>query len=456
MRNPRHTCMRPKAAAGATRYFGVISGGAIDLLTTVEWFRVAGAKVHPQYLPGITTEELRRAAPYYRLAPSLPEIDRDAIVRSLPVIEQLQKAGAPPSDFEGFVSHAPGDPWWEQFGYVDARDRFDVPALLLDSWNDYGVADTLRFFNLLGSNSESARGRDNRFVVIGPGTHCSFERASEHTMAGERDLGDARFDYDGLYLRWFDHWLRGAGDGAFDQPRVTYYVMGSGAWKTAGDWPIPGTRFTDWYLHSGGRANSRFGDGTLSGDAPGDEPPDRFTYDPATPVPRLGGPVGVGGVPAGSFDQREIETRHDVLVYTSDALAEGIEVTGPLELVLYVSSSARDTDFTARLIDVYPDGRAYNVQEGILRARYRAGYGRTVWLAPDEVVELRIDLQATSNFFGPGHRVRLEVSSSNFPRWDRNLNTGGNNFDETAWVVAHNTVHHSARYPSRLVLPIVE
>ena len=200
------------------------------------------------------------------------------------------------------------------------------------------------------------------------------------------------------------------------------------------------------------------GSGRLSTQPPVDEPADRFVYDPGTPVPSLGGTDWGAAHPdllPGGRDQRKLEMRHDVLVYTSPPFEEGLEVTGPLELVLHVSSSARDTDFTAKLVDVHPDGTAYNVQEGILRARYRAGFAKKTWMEAGEVYEIKIDLQATSNYFRPGHRIRLEVSSSNFPRFDRNLNTGGNNFDETEWVTATNSVHHSAVYPSHLVLPVI-
>ena len=186
--------------------------------------------------------------------------------------------------------------------------------------------------------------------------------------------------------------------------------------------------------------------------------PDQFVYDPATPVPSIGGQACCTGLEsgAGAYDQSKTEMRHDVLVYTSDVLQDGIDVTGPLEVVLYVSSSAKDTDFMAKLVDVYPDGRAFNVQEGALRLRYREGLSKNVWMKKGEVYEARLDLHATANYFGPGHRIRLEVSSSSFPRFDRNLNTGGNNYDETEWVTSENVVHHSAEYPSHLLLPVID
>jgi putative CocE/NonD family hydrolase len=270
-------------------------------------------------------------------------------------------------------------------------------------------------------------------------------------------VGDARFDLWSLYLRWFDRWLRGDTDALAGVPRVQYFLMGRNEWRSADDWPVPGTRFTALHLGSTTGANGLNGDGRLTADSP--EPGyDAYVYDPASPAPSLGGPLcctaSKEALP-GSYDQREVEIRHDVLVYSSEPLKSGLEVTGPLQVVLYVSSDAPDTDFTAKLVDVYPDGRAFNVQEGILRARYREGFDRKVFMEPGQVYELAIDLQATANWFGPEHRIRLEISSSNFPRFDRNLNTGGNNYDESEFAAARNTIHFGGDHPSRLILPIV-
>jgi putative CocE/NonD family hydrolase len=295
---------------------------------------------------------------------------------------------------------------------------------------------------------------------MSPTTHCRSETVTDQTVVGELDFGDARHDYWGMYLKWFDHWLKGADNGVTSMPKVQLFVMGRNQWRGEHEWPLARTRFTPWYLHSRGRANSRNGDGTLSALAPRSEPADSFVYDPAAPVPTIGGSVCAAcargrNLVDGPAEQREVEIRSDVLVYTSAPLERGVEVTGPLNVVLYVSSSARDTDFTAKLVDVHPDGRAYNIQEGIQRMRYREGYDRKVWMEPGAVYKVEIDLEATSQYFKPGHRIRVSVSSSSFPRWDRNLNTGGNNYDETEWLVARNVVHHSARYPSHIVLPVI-
>jgi putative CocE/NonD family hydrolase len=214
-----------------------------------------------------------------------------------------------------------------------------------------------------------------------------------------------------------------------------------------------------YYLDSDGRANSLFGDGILSTHKPGAETTsDTFTYDPALPVPSVGGGLCCMGdaLEAGSFDQRQVEARHDVLVYTTEPLEKALEITGTIEVTLFVSSTAKDTDFTVKLIDVYPDGRAFNLDETIQRVRYREGYDQQVLMEPGKVYELSVSPMSTSNTFAEGHRIRVEVSSSNFPRFARNLNTGGNNYDETDGTVAKNTIHHSPAHPSRILLPVVK
>jgi len=464
--NPHLKCMVPQAAGGALgsagnnhRPFGFLTGGAVELASALGWFYIYGSKVYWRPPPGVEREEFLQAVKYFNPAPVMPEIDFYKALKSLPVIDMLKTVGAPPTDFEDFVSHPPADPYWDQFGYIADSDRFDVPTLHINSWYDGCVAETLYLFNLFQKNAESERCRDNQFVIISPTTHCASETVTEDTVVGQRNLGDAQFDYWGTYLKWFDYWLKGADNGITKMPKVQIYVMGKNEWRGENEWPLARTEYTKYYLRSDGHANSRYGTGALSLVQPEKEPPDRFVYDPRTPVPTVGGPICSNctgrKVPDGAFDQTDVELRHDVLVYTSPPLKEGVEVTGPLKVVLYVSSSARDTDFTAKLVDVAPGGPAYVIQEGVLRARFREGYDRMVWMKPDEVYKVEINLFATSNYFAPGHRIRVQISSSNFPRFDRNLNTGGNNFDETEYVIARNTVHHSKKSPSHIILPII-
>ena len=286
--------------------------------------------------------------------------------------------------------------------------------------------------------------------MVAPVTHCAYTRAEENTVVGERNVGDARWDYDELVYAWFDHWLKGEQNGITDSlPKVRYYTMGSNEWSASEAWPPEGAETLTMYLGSESGANTLSGDGVLTTEVPvSDAASDSFTYDPMDPVVSHGGNVCCtgGAIQAGSFDQQQIEaSRQDVLVYTTAPFDEGLEVSGTIGVTLYVSSDARDTDFTVKLLDVYPDGTAYNLDETIQRARYRDGYDRQVFMEPGQVYEVEVSPMSTSNYFAPGHSLRIEVSSSNFPRFTRNLNTGGNNYDETVGVAANNQVHHFGR-----------
>jgi putative CocE/NonD family hydrolase len=275
-----------------------------------------------------------------------------------------------------------------------------------------------------------------------------------------RDVGDGRLDYDALTWGWFDMFLKGDNNHLLDTlPKVRYYTMGLNKWQTSDVWPPKGAQPMTFFLPSGGRANTLNGDGVLTTTAPAKDVPDNFTYDPMHPVPSHGGNVccQANALNGGALDQREIEQRPDVLVYTSEPLKEGMEVSGPMEFTVYVSSDRKDTDITVKVMDVYPDGRAYNLDETIQRLRYRDGYDKPLaWMEPGKVYKVELSPMNTSNYFEAGHRIRIEVSSSNFPRFDRNLNTGGHNYDETEGLVAHNTVHHSRQYPSTLTLTVVK
>jgi len=449
LHHPNHAAMIAQSASGATgpaggfyTDFGTYEGGSLTLSTIFGWFGLAGHKIrHP---------------PDYQLGSQHYEFDFATMLRSLPVVSMAERAGYPPSDFADFVSHPPADPYWRAVGYLSDDDRFDTPALHVNSWLDVTPEQTMYVFNLMRQNALTARGRDHQYAVMSPTTHCASEAATEHTKIGDMDVGDARYDYWHLYLAWFDHWLRGVDNGVTDRPKVTYYVMHDG-WRQADAWPIPGTRVTPYYLSSGGHANTGSGDGVLTPIEPSRETVDTYVYDPADPFPSRGGTICCTGNPKdlpGIFDQTDLETRSDLLVYTSAPLPEGLTIAGPVHLVLYVSSDARDTDFTAKLLDVDQEGRAWNVLNGVKRARYREGMTKKVLMHPGETYRVEVSLKASAYRFAPGHRVRLWVSSSDFPLYDRNLNTGGNNYDETTWVKATNTVHLGGRRGSRLLLPV--
>ncbi len=426
VQNPHHTAMIPQAGGGAYRFADLREGGAVGLAEAAPWFLTWGSKIDPN--------------------PANPKVDIERMFLTLPLIDMLKKAGGPPTDFDDFVSHEPMDPWWDHVGYVNAKHHFNTPGLQVCSWYDSVVNETFELMNLMRRNGESESARENQFVVIAPSTHCGWESANEHTLVGKREMGDTRFAYDDLYMRWFDHWLKGADNGVTREPKVRIYVMGANRWREENEWPLKRTKFTKYYLHSDGHANTRGGTGVLSVRAPEGEASDHFRYDPENPVPTNS---------EGAQDQSAVEQRPDVVVYSTAALDKGIELTGPIQAVLYLSSSAKDTDFTAKLVDVYPDGRAFNIQDGILRARYRDGFDHSVWMKPGESYRLLIDLHSTSNYFPAGHRIRLEISSSNFPRFDRNLNTGGRNYDEARPVVAENEIHHAAGRESYILLPVI-
>jgi hypothetical protein len=299
----------------------------------------------------------------------------------------------------------------------------------------------------------SDQARTHQYLIISPTEHCRSEDATDRTSVGRRCVGDARLDYWGVYLDWFDYWLKGIDNGVLAMPKVQLYLIGRNAWRSYDGWPL-GTHVA-WYLDSDGRANSRYGDGRLSLDPPDEDHADAYLYDPSYPVQSTAVPSGAG-IDAVISDQSEVELRQDVLVYTSEPLDGPLAVIGAVEVVLYVSSSAKDTDFTAKLVEVLPDGTAWNLADSIIRARYREGLDREVLMEPGETYELRFDLPPVGVEIQVGHRLRLEVSSSNFPHFERNLNTGGRNWDEVSWVVAENAVHHGPSHRSHILLPAVE
>jgi len=411
------------------------------------------------------SEESQWFAPDPVLPKKTPE-QRLAALSSLPVqnVMSVLYGARVPSAFEEWfqMGSEPGSDYWRvRQGMISDTDRFNVPALHINSWYDGTPVSTLDLFRLFSQNAESARARDNQFLVMSASLHCEFEKQTRDSIIGDRPVGDAQLNYRAIYLNWFDHWLRGADNSIARMPRVSSFVLGKGGWKTSASWPIPGTRPMKWYLSSAELgANSRHGDGTLATqpDGSGGRSSDRYDYDPLFPSPSVGGGVCCVGPETrpGGIDQRGVELRHDVLVYTTSPLEQPVEIAGPVRAELFVSSSAKDTDFIAKLIDVYPDGTAYILQEGVLRARWRNGFERPVWLSPDEVVPITINIEATHNYFPAGHRIRLDISSSSFPMWERNLNTGGPNYSESKPVTATNAIHHSEQYPSVLILPTVD
>jgi predicted acyl esterase len=442
-------------------------GGAVQMLF-IAWLYGEQNQVRPTFLPNTSQQDLILASRMFDLAPQMPPVDWSKALQHLPEMDIIKAVNGPAGIFAdraevstggAMIKRTPNDPGWYRGGLWHDDMKINVPGFWFMSWYDVSVGPNLAAYNFVRQTARPDIAAQ-QYAVIAPTLHCAYKRATEDTVVGERHMGDARLDYDELTYGWFDHFLKGEDNHVLEKmPKVRYFTMGVNKWQTSDTWPPAGAQPMTLYLGSGGKANTLKGDGALAASAPDGDNADNFSYDPMNPVTSYGGNVCCTGnaVTGGAFDQRKMEERPDILVYTSEPFAQGIEVSGPITPVLYVSSDAKDTDFTVKVIDVYPDGTAYNLDETIQRARYRDGYDRPpVWMEQGKVYKVALQPMTTSNYFAAGHRVRIEVSSSNFPRFDRNLNTGGNNYDESKSIVAHNTVHHSKRYPSQVRLSVVK
>lgn len=465
MNHPAHTAMIPQAfGAGVGKVGPYVEqgnwyrGGAGQMLFTAWLYSTQHDPMAPKLPEGIQQEDLLRLQRFYDMAPRYPAVDWSKALSHLPIQDIIKNVGGPMGIYEEMITRKPNDPKWYEGGLYHDHMDIGVPSYWFVSWYDVSTSPNIALFNHVRENAKDPEVRDNQYLVIAPTLHCAFTRATENTIVGERSMGDARLPYNDMTYGWFDFWLKGdQNQSPGKMPRVTYFTMGSNKWQTSDTWPPKEAVMTTYYLNSAGKANSRLGDGVLGSKKAGRDNPDTFTYDPMNPVPSYGGNVCCTGnaVQGGAFDQQEMELRNDILVYTSEPLTEGIEVSGFIEAKLFLSSDVKDTDLTIKLIDVYPDGKAYNLDETIQRVRYREGYEKEVWMEKGKVYEVNMTPMSTSNYFEKGHRIRIEISSSNFPRFDRNMNTGGNTYDEATGVVATNTIHHSSKYPSSVSLPII-
>ncbi len=428
-------------------YTVAYTGGALALGTIVSWGLSA------QTFTTIATRlesdqekwELLR-----QCTSSLDGLATGQTFRHLPLRDMplLGHNGLTPILGEALMHPTLGDLWQR---LACSHDRLSIPIFHIGGWYDIFIANTLRDYCGIRD-----AGNARQKVLVGPWVHAAFDG-----LVGEVDFGVQASAMlvlpEELQLRWFDHWLKGVENGVMEEPPIRLFVMGDNCWRNEHEWPLARTRYTPYYLHSGGAANTLHGDGALSPEAPSDEPVDTFVYDPRNPAPTRGGGLCCwnAALPPGAYDQREIETRPDVLVYSTPPLDRDLEVTGPVEVHLWAATSAPDTDFTAKLVDVGPCGYARNVQDGIIRARYRRRTAQAEMVHPNEVYEYTIDLGPTSNVFKEGHRIRLEISSSNFPRFDRNLNTGHPIGEDAEMRPAVQTILHDAAHPSHIVLPII-
>ncbi|MFI0423462.1 CocE/NonD family hydrolase [Spongiactinospora sp. 9N601] len=446
--HPALKAIAPNVTASSYHHGWVYRGGAFQLSFSLGWTLSLAA--HNAARDPSVPAEVRGA-----LTDAADRLPGTAAV--LPLDDHPYLDAVAPY-YREWLRHPRYDEYWERLDVSRAYPGINVAAFNLGGWYDTFLGGTLA--NFAGMRAQGpASARDRQRLLIGPWPHAglfSGNPVGEWNFGG-RATGPA-IDADGMQLRWFDTWLRDGDDGIAGEPPVLLFTMGADEWRVADSWPLPGTEYQDWHLHSGGRANTLHGDGELRREQPDSgQAPDTFLYNPRDPVPTLGGalccnPVHTRG---GVFDQRPIEARSDVLVYTSEPLTEPLDVTGPVTVVLHAATTAPDTDWTAKLVDVGPCGYARNLADGIIRARYRDSTSEPRLLTPGEVVEYQIDLGATSNVFQPGHRIRLEVSSSNFPHFDRNPNTGELPGTSAEVTSALQSVHHAGPYLSRLILPVV-
>ncbi len=355
--------------------------------------------------------------------------------------------------FLDWLAHPNYDDYWKRWSIEEHFSDINVPMLTIAAWYDIFLGGSLRNYIGVKQHGASDAARKGQRLIVVIGGHAGSGR-----KIGEVDFGpEANRDEDDMILAWYDFLFKNAYNDFASAKPVRIFVMGANQWRDEDDWPLPRARETSYFLHSSGKANSQKGDGSLSTVPPRSESSDHYVYDPENPAPTIGGPLCCDSkhLKPGPRDQRPVEARDDVLVYSTPPFAQDLEVTGPVRLELFASSTAVDTDFTAKLVDVAPDGFAQNLTEGILRGRYRDSQEQPTLLNPGQTYKFSIDVWATSNLFRKGHRLRLEISSSNFPRFDRNLNTGEENATARKPVSATNTIYHDADHPSVLILPIV-
>ena len=423
---------------------GIFYMGGVPSFDWAWWYHAFGYVHHPKFPAGISQSE--RVA-LTRAFDSNPQYNGEDLswAGHLPSGELLDAIGSPQSEFSKLITMKPNDAAWQAYDFLNEGQSTTIPMLHIDSWYDtIEVYGTSRMFQYLSGNSP------NQYLMVGGTGHCGQGTETANTMVGKRPIGDARFDFAGNIVKWFNHWLKDGGAGDLGMPKVQYYPLESNKWVMTDRWPVAATP-RRLYLSSSGHANSLSGDGQLLPGAPRADLPDQFTDDPMHPVPTRGGGCCTDEV---SLDQTEIEQRQDVLVYTTPPLEKAIDIAGYISATLYLSSSARDGDIMLKLVDVYPDGRAFNVTDTAQRLRYRDGIFKEAPMVPGQTYRVSIGQMVIASRIAAGHRIRLEVSGTNFPEYERNQHTGGRNFDESELLVAQVTLHHGPKQPAYLELPI--
>jgi len=440
-------------------------GGSYNGLTqfTAAWTRPAGLRA---ITPAVMGHDLFKNVVYYNGVFNMPiavgwaaavagksgqgneTTDWNRVYPHLPLMTMDEAAGYRLDYVREWLAHPTYDDYWKRQSTEQHFAGIDVPCFHAGGWFDIYAEGTVTSFSGIRKQG-GPNARKAQYLIMGPWPHGIGGRA-----VGQLDFGDsAAVSMDPMYRRWLDRWVLDRSNGIDREPPVRIFVMGANVWRDEHEWPLARTRDTEFFLDSRGAANSLYGNGVLRKEQPTGSVTDQYSYDPENPVPVMGGQVF--GAPTGPCDHVPIERRDDVLVYSTEPLAAPLEVTGHVRLVLHASSDAVDTDFVARLCDVHPDGRSMALCDGIVRTRFREGLDREVMMLPGKVYELSIPMSVTSNVFGAGHRIRLELTSSCFPRFARNLNTGEPAATGTRWQTARQTVHHSRVCPSRLILPVI-
>lgn len=425
------------------------NSGALELSWTLSYFMNMATDVLSKLgdTDRLAELEAMKSDPEVRFAPLT-----DAALRHLPLADWVDRFGPGAPFLADILHHDKEDAYWWAVDLRRQLHNIDVPMLHVGSWYDIANWDTPQYFLGIGETALSATARENQALFMGPWSHLLPYSQPTSGGTGDIDFGpEAAFPVLAMQLEWFHHYVRDGGT-SLPRPRVSLFVMGDNTWRHEDDWPLERARATSWYLHSTGDANGADGGGTLERDhADPDQAPDTYVYDPEDPVPTAGGRYVGGGV----RDQRVKATRQDVLHYTSAALAEDLEITGPLRLELHASTDAVDTDFVAILCDVRPDGFVQNLAEGLVRGRFRDSYDEPTLLVPGEVYRFTIELGNISHVLKAGHALRLLVTSSDFPRWDRNTNTGDRPATASRTRPARQTILHDSAHASRLILPVV-
>ena len=434
-------------------------GGALELGISASWQMTMGLDVLLRRFRG-NPDPRQLGYALYSLVKDIDALGTQGYW-SLPLnkFAPLKRNDVSPAFFDN-IEHEMSREEAEPLFILGKHEGVKVPTYNAGGWYDIFLKDTIENFRIMREQGTTPEARQTK-LLIGPWTH-----GGGMNPVGEMNFGfastvafiDMKIDFVSLQLRWFDHFLRNVDTGILNEAPIKLFVMGANVWRDEQEWPLARAVETRYYLHSNGHANTLHGDGLLSTETPQQETADQYAYDPVHPVITHGGALLMTPeFPGGPFDQRETESREDVLVYSTPALEQDVEVTGPIVVHLWAESSASDTDFVARLVDVRPDGYAQNLTDGILRARYR-NYSKgeqPSLIEPGKAYEYEIDLWATSNLFKKGHSIRLDVTSSNFPRWDRNLNTGHALGVDGEGIVAQQRILHDAEHPSYVVLPLV-